>query len=72
MSFRQVEKSLMDAGVSESSGWKVAAMTLPCRTATGSSAFGGDDFNAFADVLDLGGADEDHFERRSAACGTEG
>jgi len=32
----------------------------------GIAAFGGQDFNAFSDVDDLGGADENHFERRFA------
>ncbi len=29
-------------------------------------AFGGEDFDAFADALNLRGADEDHFQRRVA------
>ena len=46
----------------ESSGWKVAAIALPCRTATGSVPFGCQDFDAFSNVRNLGSADEDHFE----------
>ena len=41
-------------------------MVLPWRTATGSVPFCREDFDAFADVLDFGGADEDHFDGRGA------
>lgn len=55
----------MDAGVRRKFGVKSGGHGSSLPDSDGIGAFRGEDFDAFANALDLGGADEDHFERRS-------
>ena len=60
----QIEESLVNARVIGEFGMESRGhgSSLPDSNRVG--AFGGDDLDALADVLDFGGADEDHFQRR--------
>jgi len=56
----------VDAGVGREFGVKSCGHGSSLPDNDGIAAFGGEDFNAFSDVDDLGGADENHFEGRFA------
>ena len=65
----QVEKGLVDAGVRCEFGMECCGHGSSLPDHYGVVAFRGENFHAFADVFDLGGADEDHFDRRFAEGG---
>src|SRR4029077_20581463 len=64
----QIDKSLVYASVVGELGVEGCShrSSLPDRDGDIVFAFGGDYFDAFAEPLNLGGADENHFERRAA------
>jgi hypothetical protein len=61
----EVEEGLVDAGIVREFGMESGGHGSSLPDGDRICAFGGHDLNAFSDVLDLGGADEDHFERRT-------
>ena len=63
--FDEIEEGLVDAGISGKFGMECGRHGSSLPDGDGVGAFGGEDFDAFADALDFGGADEDHFERRA-------
>ena len=56
----------MDAGISREFGVEGGGHGSSLPNGDGVFAFGGDYFYTFANVLDFGSADKDHFQRRSA------
>lgn len=54
----------MDADVVGKFGVECGGHGASLPDSDGVGAFGGEDFDSFAEAFDLGGADEDHFERR--------
>lgn len=56
----------MDAGIGGKFGVEGGGHGFALADDNGVGAFGGKDFDALADALDFGSADEDHFERRAA------
>ena len=61
-----IEKCPVDAGVGREFGMKRGGHGSSLPDNDGIAAFGGEDFNAFSNVDDPGGTDENHFERRFA------
>jgi len=62
----QIEKGLVDASVVGEFGVEGGGHGSSLADRDGIGAFRSEDFDAFADVLDFGGADKDHFQRRTA------
>src|SRR5579859_248078 len=63
--FDQIEEGLVDAGIGREFGVEGGGHGSSLPNGYRIGAFGGEDFDAFADALDFRGADEHHLEGRS-------